>query len=83
VARRRLRSGNVLSGPQGAKTALLALMAGRKAECFGVILLDKRHRIIEMRELFQGTIDGARTTRARSCAWRSRSALPPWSCFTT
>ncbi|HEX3951579.1 MAG TPA: JAB domain-containing protein [Steroidobacteraceae bacterium] len=28
-------------------------------EVFGLILLDKRHRVIECMDLFRGTIDGA------------------------
>jgi DNA repair protein RadC len=28
-------------------------------EVFGLILVDKRHRVIEYVELFRGTIDGA------------------------
>ena len=35
------------------------LLAERKAEVFGCLFLDNRHRVIEAAELFQGTIDGA------------------------
>ncbi len=34
-------------------------LAEYKNEVFGCVFLDQRHRIIEMTELFQGTIDGA------------------------
>ena len=38
---------------------LRVLLADRKAEVFGCLYLDNRHRVIETAELFQGTIDGA------------------------
>ena len=31
----------------------------RKAEVFGCLFLDNQHRVIDVGELFQGTIDGA------------------------
>ena len=56
---RRVRRGTTLSSP-GATRAFLTLKLGTlDHECFAVIFLDKRHRVIEYVEMFRGTIDGA------------------------
>lgn len=34
-------------------------LGGRSYECFCCLFLDARHRVMEFRELFRGTIDGA------------------------
>jgi len=54
-----MRRGTDLTSPRKAQDALVMRLAERKAECFGVLLLDSRQHLIELRELFQGTIDGA------------------------
>ena len=55
----RHRTGQVLCSPDETRAYLCLELSGRKNELFGVVFLDNRHRIIELAELFQGTIDGA------------------------
>ncbi|MEJ1296472.1 MAG: DNA repair protein RadC [Candidatus Sedimenticola sp. (ex Thyasira tokunagai)] len=51
--------GNALGSPEETRKYLRIRLAERKNEMFGCLFLDNRHRIIEVTELFQGTIDGA------------------------
>lgn len=51
--------GEALSSPEDTRRYLRIRLADRKNEVFGCLFLDNRHRIIEVAELFQGTIDGA------------------------
>ncbi len=51
--------GEALSSPEATRRYLQIRLAEYKNEVFGCLLLDNRHRIIEVAELFQGTIDGA------------------------
>lgn len=51
--------GEALSSPEQTRRYLRIRLAERKNEVFGCLFLDNRHRIIEVSELFQGTIDGA------------------------
>ena len=51
--------GEALSSPEQTRRYLRIRLADRKNEVFGCLFLDNRHRIIEVSELFQGTIDGA------------------------
>jgi DNA repair protein RadC len=53
------RPGLELPSPNCTRDYLRVLLADRKAEVFGCMYLDNRHRVIETAELFQGTIDGA------------------------
>ena len=53
------RAGRPLSNPEATRNYLRLRLADYRNEVFGSLLLDNRHRIIAMRELFQGTIDGA------------------------
>lgn len=53
------RPGEALSSPEDTRRYLRIRLADRKNEVFGCLFLDNRHRIIEVAELFQGTIDGA------------------------
>jgi len=53
------RAGRPLSSPEATRNFLRLKLAGYRNEVFGVLYLDNRHRIIALRELFQGTIDGA------------------------
>jgi DNA repair protein RadC len=55
----KFRSGRALSNPEETRTYLRLRLADYKNEVFGSLFLDTRHRIIAIRELFQGTIDGA------------------------
>lgn len=51
--------GEALAAPRQTKEFLLLKLSGRPAEVFCAMFLDTRHRLIEFRELFQGTVDGA------------------------
>jgi len=53
------RAGRSLSNPDATRNYLRLRLADYRNEVFGCLFLDNRHRIIAMRELFQGTIDGA------------------------
>ena len=53
------RAGRPLSNPEVTRNYLRLRLADVRNEVFGSLLLDNRHRIIALRELFQGTIDGA------------------------
>jgi len=56
----RLRKPGVqLSGPSATSQFLISHLATREQEVFAVIFLDAKHRMIEYREMFYGTIDGA------------------------
>ena len=55
----RHRAGRVLSKPDETRDFLRLRLADYRNEVFGCLFLDNRHRIIAVRELFQGTIDGA------------------------
>ena len=53
------RAGRALSNPDQTRDFLRLRLADYRNEVFGCLFLDNRHRIIAVRELFQGTIDGA------------------------
>lgn len=53
------KPGTALSSPDRTRDYLRLRLIDRKAEVFGCLFLDNRHRVIEVNELFQGTIDGA------------------------
>ena len=53
------RSGRSLASPEATRNYLRLRLADYRNEVFGSLFLDTRHRIIVVRELFQGTIDGA------------------------
>jgi DNA repair protein RadC len=55
----RHRAGHALESPEQTRTFLRLKLMDRKHEVFGALFLDNRHRIIEVAEMFQGTIDGA------------------------
>jgi DNA repair protein RadC len=48
-----------LSKPDETRDFLRLRLADYRNEVFGCLFVDNRHRIIAVRELFQGTIDGA------------------------
>jgi len=50
--------GRTLKSPDDTQAYLRLRLADRRAEVFGCLYLDNRHRVIELCELFQGTIDG-------------------------
>jgi DNA repair protein RadC len=51
--------GSVLGGPAQVKEFLRSRLGSLPHEVFCILFLDTRHRILAMRELFRGTIDGA------------------------
>jgi DNA repair protein RadC len=51
--------GETLRSPDHTSKYLTSYLGKLDYEVFGVILLDNRHRIIHVEELFRGTIDGA------------------------
>jgi len=53
------RAGRPLSSPEETRNYLRLRLSDYRSEVFGSLFLDNRHRIIALRELFQGTIDGA------------------------
>lgn len=58
--RSRLRKGgDVLSSPEATKQFLELKLSGSEHEVFAAVFLDTRHRVIDYKELFRGTIDGA------------------------
>jgi DNA repair protein RadC len=61
-----VRRGASLQSPQKAGEYLTVRLGHLDYEVFGLILLDKRHRVIECIDLFRGTIDGALYLASRS-----------------
>jgi DNA repair protein RadC len=59
VLSHRVRRGALLQGPQEVGEYLMMRLGHLDYECFGLILVDSQHRVIECVELFRGTIDGA------------------------
>ena len=55
----RYRPGRAFTSPEDIEGFLRLKLTGRRNEVFGVIYLDTRHRLIEIDELFNGTVDGA------------------------
>ncbi|OOZ36378.1 RadC family protein [Solemya elarraichensis gill symbiont] len=53
------RAGRILSKPDETRDFLRLRLADYRNEVFGCMFLDNHHRIIAVRELFHGTIDGA------------------------
>lgn len=54
----RHRRGRAIRSPADTEAYLRLRMADLPAERFGCLYLDNRHRVLELRELFHGTIDG-------------------------
>ena len=59
VMNRKVRRGTSMSSPQLVRNYLSLKLGALEYELFCVLLLDKRHRLIEYVELFRGTVDGA------------------------
>jgi len=55
---RMITRGDALTSPNDSRNYLRLKLSDKKAESFCVLFLDNRHRVIEFREMFQGTIDG-------------------------
>ena len=58
-SRLRTEPGPHISSPEAAIEYFRLKMAAEPAEVFMAAFLDTRHRLIEIREMFRGTIDGA------------------------
>lgn len=50
--------GRAIKSPADTQAYLQLKLGNAKNERFGCVLLDNRHRVLEIKELFQGTIDG-------------------------
>ena len=59
VLAHRVRRGASLHSPQKVREYLTVRLGHLDHEVFGLILVDRRNRVIECVELFRGTIDGA------------------------
>jgi DNA repair protein RadC len=59
IMSRKVRRGTSMKSPKLVKDFLSTKLGTLEHETFCVMLLDKRHRLIEYVELFRGTIDGA------------------------
>ena len=59
VLAHRVRRGALLQSPQKVGEYLTMRLGHLDYECFGLILVDQQHRVIDCVELFRGTIDGA------------------------
>ena len=55
----RCQVGAVLTSPDSVREYLQLRLREHKAENFGAVFLDNRHRVLRFEEIFQGTIDGA------------------------
>ena len=53
------RPGETFTHPDSVRTFLQLQLSNLKREVFSCLFLDNKHRLIEYRELFFGTIDGA------------------------
>ena len=54
-----MRRGAEFTSPAAVKEYLRTKLASFEHEVFVVLFMDTRHRLIEYREMFHGTIDGA------------------------
>jgi len=54
-----LKRGNALTSPEITSAYLSAHLRGYSYEVFACLFLDNQHRVIQLDELFRGTIDGA------------------------
>jgi DNA repair protein RadC len=54
-----LQRGSALSSPDITRAYLSAQLRGYSYEVFACLFLDNQHRVIQLDELFRGTIDGA------------------------
>tara|TARA_R110002073_G_scaffold88121_3_gene209194 strand:- start:475 stop:990 length:516 start_codon:yes stop_codon:yes gene_type:complete len=59
VLQARHQPGEVLHSPRQTRDYLRLRLAGFTAEAFGCVFLDNAHRVLAVKELFHGTIDGA------------------------
>lgn len=58
VLRRKFRRGKLIKTPGDAGDYLIGELAHLDYECFAILWLDNRHRILVFEPLFRGTLDG-------------------------
>jgi len=80
---RRVRRGVSFGSPRVVKEYLLHKYAPLDYEVFVMMALDNRHRLIEIVELFRGTIDGSACYPARSSRKPSNTRPRVWCLCTT
>lgn len=70
------RAGEALGASGAVREYLIALLSHQERECFVLILLDTRHRVLVSEILFVGTIDGANVypREVVKCALRHNAA---------
>lgn len=70
------RTGAALGAASAVREYLIALLAHQERECFVLVALDTRHRVIVSEILFVGTIDGANVypREVVKCALRHNAA---------
>lgn len=59
ILKHRHRRGRALTSTQDTRAYLRLRLAERKGEAFGALFLDTRHRVLELAELFHGTVNAA------------------------
>ena len=78
LERRMNPPGELLTSPDATRKYLFLQICEKPAEVFCCLFLDNRHRVIEFREMFQGTIDGASVhprELVRACIETNAAAL--------
>ena len=58
ILRRKFRRGTAVRDPRSAGEYLVGELAHLDHECFAILWLDARHRVLAFDPLFRGTIDG-------------------------
>lgn len=59
ILKQKAKRGESLISPNAVKDYLIVKLTPYEHECFTCIFLDNRNRLIEINEMFRGTIDGA------------------------
>jgi DNA repair protein RadC len=59
ISKSKLTTGDAMTTPQLVKTYIQQKLINEPHEVFGVVFLDNKHRVIDTKEMFFGTIDSA------------------------
>ena len=59
ILQKRFQDRTVLDSPESVRDYLTVWLTEREQECFIALFLDTRHRVLEMKTMFTGTLDGA------------------------
>ncbi len=59
ILQKRFQDRTVLDSPESVRDYLTVWLTEREQECFIALFLDTRHRVLEMKTMFYGTLDGA------------------------